>query len=1058
MTKSMQESDNKNNSNNSGPSPSLVENDDDLTTTTTTSSFYHHHHPSLHPSSHGNDDDDDDNNDYNIPSSSTQQYRKNCNNCNDEHRHRLHPEYLSSSTTEDSSECPNDHQEKEQPYTTLDTLIGGIGSNSSGGYDPDDYSTTSASFAGPHRHSMTAAVALTTVAASASTSTSASVIDEDHIGHSNNNHHHHHHHHHESHHTTTATTTSYKHLQGKLSRPRRRTAAVVQANNNHHHSRHHNKRSSRTDASVASESSENSRFSRFSTTTTSNRFSRGFKSQQQIHQTLLPQHLQQHQQSHQQQHNRTHQSLSYNSLFGLGTTQHTNSSIGSGSIGNTATPHLSSSSSSSLTQHEYQKHHHPNEPSMSLLSLLYSHHQQHKSYSSGSQNDHDSPNSPTGFSPPNLPSLKAVVSELFIICSLHCRYKLRSIRKPCRRLRQRLLYALITGSALLVALTGWIVVDFYMDAVAVCTPPPQSYGSSNFASFLADTDNVAASLDAGTEQEEKEQGHNNDDHNDDEDESSRRPLVEYYVHGRGIGHYARSVAIVERLNRAGIDVRMFLTRAAMWRAMHEDAKSMLMMEDVDDVNGQHVQPTRRGKTTAISVSSITPNQNVADVVSTVVERVSGDCEVSASSGRYPQLVISDGDFPGMLRAELGGIPSVGIAHGQLFSIAQKPTWVKNVPILNRAWNNQGTLNYVSGLFTEWQIATHFCFLESKYASGTVARAPLRPEVLQMAAARKYAREGKLYYKKHRSLPQGSRVRELLLLDAEKEGNKSNDTTQHHDVEHDKPRRKLVIGYFRDRNGEIIVKALLDAGFDVLLFDNAYYKDMVNDPSRYGAKWVVRNHERERKNGLIRVGNDQGKVVGTATNETSISENNEPLQRRLKGLLERSSPRLIRVADRSLFVPLMHVADGVASSAGSQLMSECIYAHMPLYALYREEDDEQRLNVELSHHMDAPCHRPLVFGASFESLSYALKSNDTHYATHNNRSPILESLAAFIREVQASRVSETYYRNSNLISQGGWDNSSDFEDGWFDDEDPFRGLPDAAAIILEIVKQVVQKQR
>ena len=70
--------------------------------------------------------------------------------------------------------------------------------------------------------------------------------------------------------------------------------------------------------------------------------------------------------------------------------------------------------------------------------------------------------------------------------------------------------------------------------------------------------------------------------------------------------------------------------------------------------------------------------------------------------------------------------------------------------------------------------------------------------------------------------------------------------------------------------------------------------------------------------------------------------------------------------------------------------------------------------------------------------------------------MLESLAAFIREVQSSQVSETYYRNANLISHGGWNNSSEIDEEILGDEDPFRGLPDAAAIILEILKQVIQK--
>ncbi|KAL3905380.1 MAG: hypothetical protein SGILL_009700 [Bacillariaceae sp.] len=230
--------------------------------------------------------------------------------------------------------------------------------------------------------------------------------------------------------------------------------------------------------------------------------------------------------------------------------------------------------------------------------------------------------------------------------------------------------------------------------------------------------------------------------------------------------------------------------------------------------------------------------------------------------------------------------------------------------------------------------------------------------------------------------------------------------------------------------------------------------MANDPTRYGVKWIVKDHEKERQS-FIRNGEDRRRL-------SQVDNNNDGPEKLHRVLTERgqdSGPKLIRVMDRSLFVPLMHVADGVASSAGSQLMSECIYSHMPLYALYREADDEQRLNVELSHHMDAPCHRPLVFGTSFESLTYALKTNDTHYASKHSRSPILESLASFIKEVQSSKVSETYYHNVDVISAGAGNNMTAFEqaeEADFDDVDPFRGLPDAAAIILEIVKQVIQK--
>jgi hypothetical protein len=621
--------------------------------------------------------------------------------------------------------------------------------------------------------------------------------------------------------------------------------------------------------------------------------------------------------------------------------------------------------------------------------------------------------------------------------------------------------------AVILGLTVWLCYDFYNDAVDVCTPPPSSRPPpSDFAAFLA-----------FAEQQRRGDGiidiidfnNNNVNNNNniaiDYDDDPPRPLVEYYVHGRGIGHYARSVAIVEKLNRAGVDVRMFLTRASMWRALHEDAKIIVDPMDDQDVIGidqqlhrekeavgggdnKHLPVMKRGKTTAISITSTTPDQSFFDALSHVMERVSGDCEVSATSGRYPQLIVSDGDFPGMIRAELGGIPSVGIAHGELFNIAQKPSWVKDSNQLNRAWNKQGRLNYVSSLFTEWQIATHFCFLESRFASGTVARAPLRPEVLQMAEARKWFRRGKV----HEKLPQSDRIRKLLLPEtsaAAATGSSASLSFSH---------RKLVICYFRDSNGEHVVQALLEADFDVLLFDTVYSKEMANNPNRYGVKWIVKDRDQERTK-HIRSETDRRRLL--QVEDINISPGSNVKTKTGDG------PKLIRVMDRSLFVPLMHVADGVASSAGSQLMSECIYSHMPLLALYTEEDDEQRLNVELSHHIDAPCHRPLVFGNSFESLTYALKSNETLFETNHRRSPILESLKGFVREVKSSSVSDTYYRNAHLFGDGTSKNEtgqqiSFIKHDWnetgknLDEEDPFRGLPDAAAIILEIVKQVVQK--
>jgi len=736
-----------------------------------------------------------------------------------------------------------------------------------------------------------------------------------------------------------------------------------------------------------------------------------------------------------------HSVVPSNSLFGLrGSTYSTTADMSS----------LTTSTSPTTQQQQgdsdehYQKYHrHPQHyESMSPLS---------------------SPSSSSSLPP--LPSLRVIASELSLICSLYCRYAIRSIRTPCKNFRRRLLYGIVTLLIAVLGLTTWLCYNLYADGVDMCTPPTSLRPPpSDFAAFVAFVEHQHSD---GIDSIDLINNNNNQKIGIDEDNNLRRPLVEYYIHGRGIGHYARSVAIVEKLNLAGVDVRMFLTRASMWRAMHEDAKIIVDSRDQDMIVTDHYQQQQRGnrlpvmkwgKTTAISITSVTPDQSFFDALSHVIERVSGDCEVSAASGRFPQLVISDGDLPGMIRAEFGGIPSVGIAHGQLFSIAQKPEWIKGSNQLNHAWNKQGRLNSFPGL-SDWQIATHYCFFESRFVSGTVARAPLRPEVLQMAEARKWFRRGKV----HERIPQPDQIRKLLLSETSERTvaaaavpqNKSDHATSSSAII---SHRNLVISYFRDHNGEHVVQALLDAGLDVLLFDTGYSKEMANNPNRYGVKWIVKDREKERKK-YIRTEASSRRRLLQVENITFPSS----------GHIEASDdgPKLIRVMDRSLFVPLMHVADGVASSAGSQLMSECIYSHMPLLALYTEEDDEQRLNVELSLHIDAPCHRPFVFGNSFESLTYALKSNETLFETHHHRSPVLESLNGFVREVQSSSVSDTYYRNVHLFDDR--IEKNDTEEDTFprydrnktehnlDEEDPFRGLPDAAAIILEILKQVVQKE-
>ncbi len=56
--------------------------------------------------------------------------------------------------------------------------------------------------------------------------------------------------------------------------------------------------------------------------------------------------------------------------------------------------------------------------------------------------------------------------------------------------------------------------------------------------------------------------------------------------------------------------------------------------------------------------------------------------------------------------------------------------------------------------------------------------------------------------------------------------------------------------------------------------------------------------------------------------------------------------LVRSLNRADFVCALRAAPAVVSSAGSQLMSECVFLGVSQFALYDADDDEQRLNVEM----------------------------------------------------------------------------------------------------------------
>lgn len=583
----------------------------------------------------------------------------------------------------------------------------------------------------------------------------------------------------------------------------------------------------------------------------------------------------------------------------------------------------------------------------------------------------------------NLPSLTSVCAELVVVICLHCYTGILRITSKVRSMRRSCIYVFFAIFVILLATAFWLAITFCLAARNLCTPPPDYVPPEG------------------------------------------RPLIEYYVHGRGIGHYERSVAIVDRLNKAGIDVRMFLTRPQMWRAMHDDSLNQTAQNaEPDENNGM-------GRTTAIAIGSLTPGLSILESLSHFGERLTGDCESSITANRYPELVISDGDVPGGIRGYLGGIPSVGIAHGLLFSIAQKPAWVEQSPTLNTAWDMQHTVNSRFSFFSQWQIATHFCFFESISPSGVVASAPMRPEVQQMAAARSKAIDsGEM-----RPVPKLESVLEVLGLD----GASSNPETK-------VKRRKLIMCYFRDHNGDMVIQSLLSAGFDVVVFDTMYNKNMINNTNRYGAKWIVRN--RKNKTFKFRLLNGDENRTNRPLPENRKQQNRTRISPSADDTSLSHEPRLIRTVDRSLFASLMHIADGIVSSGGSQLMSECMYSKMPILALYSEDDTEQNLNVQLATH-DGPCRKPThaIFGTSFQRLE-----KDLSPPTYENVVKA-RGLNEFVGKVKKSRVSEVFYTNYHSLSNYAPKLDETIGVDMKDENDLFDKLPNVADIVLEILKQL-----
>ena len=169
--------------------------------------------------------------------------------------------------------------------------------------------------------------------------------------------------------------------------------------------------------------------------------------------------------------------------------------------------------------------------------------------------------------------------------------------------------------------------------------------------------------------------------------------VRYVVHGRGLGHATRALALMNHLRAAGHEVIV---------AGGRDALAVL-----------------RAQGPVEEAPSLTPGMGLLATLSGLATRVFA--ERRALSRDDIALVISDGDLPALLGAATKRLPSIAIGHGLVFSHARRPEAVDPA-----RWAREARKARLASLTSKRQIAVNFAPLEPAMPSATVARPELRP--------------------------------------------------------------------------------------------------------------------------------------------------------------------------------------------------------------------------------------------------------------------------------------------------------------------------------------------
>lgn len=174
-------------------------------------------------------------------------------------------------------------------------------------------------------------------------------------------------------------------------------------------------------------------------------------------------------------------------------------------------------------------------------------------------------------------------------------------------------------------------------------------------------------------------------------------MIHLYVHGRGRGHTTRCLAIARALSAAGRPFRAFVGRDGV--------------------------PLFSAEYACTAIASLPPTPGRAALG--LAGRVWG----AIAQGRRDRvdLVISDGDLPGVLAAHALRVPSIAVGHGLVFSECKRPPSLASGP-----WLREAAKAGASSAGAHRCVAVNFVPLAPRTSRVILARPSLDPRLHRAA--------------------------------------------------------------------------------------------------------------------------------------------------------------------------------------------------------------------------------------------------------------------------------------------------------------------------------------